>query len=291
MNVVAIVNPVAGATKQHSALRVMLKRLGRMGIQTQVRTTTCLGDGTRLARQAAEIADYVVAGGGDGTVREVVQGLAGSTVPLMIWPTGTENLVAKSIGFRAHPNLIPACITAGRTLALDVGTANEHCFLVVAGVGFDAEVVERLAGCRRGHITHLSYFGPIWRTFWSHRFPELRVFHQDRLWWQGRGLAFVGNLSRYSLGLPVVRDALPDDGLLDLLVLPCRNQMTLLAHSLRTVLARHVERGGARYLRFTELRIESSDYAPLELDGDCAGALPVEFAVRPKALRVRLPLS
>jgi diacylglycerol kinase family enzyme len=102
-------------------------------------------------------------------------------------------------------------------------------------------------------------------------------------------MAFVGNMSRYSLGLPVVRDARPDDGLLDLLILPCRNHLQLLGHSLRTVLARHVERGGARYLRFRRIRIESPERVPFELDGDCGGRLPLDVEVRPKALYVRLP--
>ncbi|HOA73004.1 MAG TPA: diacylglycerol kinase family protein [Phycisphaerae bacterium] len=289
MKVVAIVNPVAGAFRQHSALRVMLDRLRGMGIEVRVQTTRYAGHGRVLAREAAETASYVIAGGGDGTVREVVEGLAGTTAPLMIWPTGTENLVAKSLGFRARADLIPACITAGRTVRLDVGAANDEKFVVVAGAGFDAEVVDRLVRQRRGHITHLTYLEPIWRTFWTHRWPELRIYHNDTLWWQGRGMAFVGNMSRYSLGLPVVRDARPDDGLLDLLVLPCRNQIQLLGHSLRTLLACHVEYGGARYLRFTRLRIESVDPVPVEMDGDLAGALPLDIRVEPAALSVRLP--
>jgi YegS/Rv2252/BmrU family lipid kinase len=291
MKIAAVVNPVAGAWRQHSAMRVMLDRLRAMGLDVSIQTTAGPGDGTRLARQAACQSDYMIAGGGDGTIREVVEGLTGSRVPLMIWPTGTENLVAKSLGFRAQTDLIPHCISSGRTVSLDVGTADGRCFLVVAGMGFDAEVVDRLTRCRSGHITHLSYFEPIWRTFWTHRFPEIRILHEGSVWWQGRGMAFVGNMSRYSLGLPVVRDADPHDGQLDLLVLPCRNQFKLLAHAARTLLARHLEHGGARYLRFTRLRIEAVDPVLMELDGDCGGRLPVEFGIRGNALRVRLPSS
>lgn len=289
MEVVAVVNPIAGACRQHSTMRVMLDRLRSMGVRVRVTPTTRGGDAVLLAREAARTADYVIAGGGDGTVREVVEGLAGTSVPLLVWPTGTENLVAKSLGFRAEVDLIPQCITAGRTVPTDVGMANGQCFLVVAGVGFDAEVVNRLTQRRRGHITHLTYADPIWRTFWTHRYPELTIVHEGRIWWQGRGMAFVGNMARYSLGLPVVRDARPDDGLLDLLILPCTNPLTLIGHSVRTILARHVEHGGARYLRFKQLRIECREPAPLELDGDCGGEVPVEFAVRPGTLFVRMP--
>jgi diacylglycerol kinase (ATP) len=292
MHVVVIANPIAGASRQHAGRRVMLDRLRGMGVQVEILPTRAAGDGVRLARvAAAERPTAVIASGGDGTVREVVEGLAGTSVPLMIWPTGTENLVAKSLGFRADPRLIPECLTIGRTVALDVGVANGRCFVVVAGVGFDAEVVERVVGCRRGHITHLTYVEPIWRTLWMHKFPPIRVIHDGQAWWEGRGMVFVGNMSRYSLGLPVVRDARPDDGLLDVLVLPCDNQIKLLAHSVRTILARHIEHGGARYMRCTRLRIESagSTRIPVELDGDIADHLPIDVEVRPKVLAVRLP--
>ena len=289
MKVIAIVNPVAGACKQGSALRQALSRLQSAGVPVELRPTTGPAHGTLLARQAAEEADYVVAAGGDGTVREIIQGLIGTSARLMIWPTGTENIIAKSLGFRAYPGLLLDCLTAGRTSALDVGMADNHCFSVVAGMGFDAEVVERLVNGRCGHITHLSYIDPIWRTFWTHKFPWFRVIPDGCNWWEGYGLLFVGNIWRYSLGLPVVRDAVPDDGLLDLLVLPCRSKIQLLAHAARTALGRHVEGGGARYLRFTRVRIESTDTVPVELDGDSGGRLPMTFNVRPRALNVRLP--
>lgn len=289
MRVVAVVNPVAGACRQHSAMRTMLARLRAMGLRVSIEATTCAGDGARLAREAARTADYVIAGGGDGTIREVVEGLSGTQVPLMVWPTGTENLVAKSLGFRAEVDLIPHCITSGRTVRTDVGLANGRCFLVVAGMGFDAEVVDRLTRRRQGHITHLTYAEPIWRTFWTHRFPEMRIIQAGKTWWQGRGMVFVGNMPRYSLGLPVVRDARSDDGLLDVLVLPCTNHVQLLAHAAWTVVGRHVEHGSACYTRCENLRVESAVSVPLELDGDCSGEIPVDFSIRPGALLVRMP--
>lgn len=286
---VAIINPVAGASKERAALRESIGRLQSRGIRVEPLMTTRPGEATRLAREAAGTARFVVAVGGDGTIREVADGLIGTAVPMMVWPTGTENLVAKSLGFRTDPDLLPACLTAGREAALDVGIANGRSFLVVAGAGFDAEVVGRLVDLRRGHITHLTYLGPLWRTFWEHRFPVLRVILEGKVWWEGQAMAFVGNMSRYSLGLPVVRDAVPDDGRLDLLVLPCRGRVELIAHSLRTIVARHLEHGDARYTRCSRVRIESDAHVPVELDGDPGGFLPVDIRVQPGALRVQLP--
>jgi diacylglycerol kinase (ATP) len=281
-------NPVAGASRQRRAIGRMLAELGRRGSAVALHHTAAAGDAMNLARQAVSHADAVIAIGGDGTVCEVINGLTGHETPLMIWPTGTENLVAKALGFRPDARLICDCLDHQRIRMVDIGIANGRSFLVVAGVGFDAEVVHRLAERRRGHITHLSYAAPIWRTFWEHRFPVLSV-ETDEMNWTGRGLAFVGNMSQYALGLPVVRDAVPDDGLLDLLIMPCDHQTGLLGHSLRTLLNIHVGYKGVIYERVKRVRISSPESVPFELDGDATGMLPLDVSVQPSAVRVLVP--
>ncbi len=288
MRIAAIMNPVAGASRQRRQIRELLAALDERGEQVTLHQTAGAGDAVRLAHQAAHCVDAVIAIGGDGTVGEVVNGLTGQGVPLLIWPTGTENLVARSLGFRADVALICACLDARCIRALDVGIANGRSFVVVAGVGFDAEVVHRLTRLRRGHITHLSYSGPIWRTFWEHRFPVMTV-QADDVAWSGRGLVFVGNMDQYALGLPVVRDAIPDDGLLDLLILPCAHQTTLIGHSIRTLRRRHVEHPGVIYRRVRRVTVQSTAVVPVELDGDAGGHLPLEAHVLPGAVRALVP--
>lgn len=301
MAVTAIINPLAGASSKRAEVRTMIARLRAAGVEVDARVTTASGEARRLGAQAAERARRagqgqaaqqlraVIAVGGDGTVREVAEGLAGSTVPMIIWPTGTENLVAKSLGFRADADLMLACVSAGRTIPVDLGIANGRAFLVVAGVGFDAEVVQRLTRRRSGYITHLTYGGPLWRTFWEHRFPALRVMGDGQIRWQGRGMVFIGNMPRYSLGLRVIRDARHDDGLLDVIAFPCRGRLGLIGHSLRAVVRRHVEHGRTWYGRFRRIRVESGSGVPIELDGEASGRLPLDVTIRPQAIRFRVP--
>jgi len=231
----------------------------------------------------------VIAVGGDGTVHEVADGLAGSLLPLIVWPTGTENLFAKSFGFRAEAKSTLACLREGHQTSIDLGQANGRSFLIMAGMGFDAEVVHRLVSMRTGHITHLTYSAPLWRTFWEHRFPHFRVYDEQTLLWRGQGMVFVGNMPRYSLGLRVIRDAICDDGLLDLCIFPCRGRLEFVGHSLRTLARRHVEHGGVLYRRLRSIHIESDERVPVQLDGEAAGWLPLDMTVRPRALRVLVP--
>ncbi len=293
MRIVTIINPISGASKAAGGLRALFGRLRAALFRVEQQVTTGPGSARSLAQQAvAEGVDAVLAVGGDGTVCEVADGLAGSQVPLAVWPQGTENLVAKSLGFRADAESAARCLTQARKVSLDIGLANGRAFLVVAGVGFDAEVVYRLTRMRSGHITHLTYFWPLWRTFWEHRWPMLHVTGDTvagRLDWSGRGMVFVGNMARYSLGLPVVRDARPDDGLLDLCIMECRGVVRLLGHAARTVAASHVEHPAVQYTRVTRVRVASGESVPVEIDGDFAGWLPVELSVRPACLWVLDP--
>lgn len=283
-------NPVSGSCRQLAQVRAALGVLRARGVESVLELTTGPGHARTLAARAADApADVVLVVGGDGTVSEAADGLVGRDLPMIIWPAGTENLVARSLGFRADGASILEAVLHGHVHPLDVGMINGRSFLVVVGVGFDAEVVHRLESLRRGHITHLTYAGPLWRTFWEHRFPPVRVTADGAAYWEGRGMVFIGNMARYALGLPVVRDARPDDGLLDLCIMPCRGHADLIGHSIRTLLAQHVEHPSVKYLRVREVRVESARRVPVEIDGDGFGHLPIAVTIRPGALRVKIP--
>src|SRR5687768_18326726 len=87
LNVVAIVNPVAGASKQRLSIRNMIAELRTRAVNVDLKLTATAGDALHLSQAATQHADAVMAIGGDGTVREVAHGLAGSQVPLLVWPT------------------------------------------------------------------------------------------------------------------------------------------------------------------------------------------------------------
>lgn len=285
MKVQAIVNPVSGRSSSARLLARLRALLGRQGDHLSVRLTRGPGDAIRLAAQADDDTDIVLAVGGDGTVREVAEGLIESGKPLAVLPGGTENLVARQLGMRANARCVFEALTSGRIVESDVGRVNGHRFLIVSGVGFDGEVVDRLAAARGGHITHIDYFWPLWRTFLTHRFPRLRVVVDDQVLFQGHAMAFVGIQPRYSVGLRILRQAEPDDGLIDVCVYPCRSRARLLGHASRTFLRRHIGRGGVLYRQCRTVEITSPDHASVQADGDRAGELPARFEVIPRAIR------
>jgi diacylglycerol kinase family enzyme len=105
----------------------------------------------------------------------VAHGLEGSDKPLLIVPSGTENLLANELGFDEKLETIIKTFEAGYIRPLDLGNADGKCFTSIAGFGFDGEVVRRVSEQREGHIDYSDYFWPLWRTFWSYKFDVMKV--------------------------------------------------------------------------------------------------------------------
>lgn len=286
-----IINPAAGAWKPHLAIRELAQWLRTTGEEVVQYRTIAPGDATRYAGTLPDDTHAVVVCGGDGTVSEVVDGLLSRPIPIAILPVGTENLLARHLGFRPEDlEQLRHALARGMWREMDVGVVNGRHFLMVAGAGFDGEVIARVHAHRRGHIEKLDYFWPLWRTFWSYRFPPIRVTVDGRCLYAGQGLVFVGNIRRYAIGLQLLARAESNDGLLDVCVFPVSDQRELLWHSLITALRLHPEVNRAPYAQGKQVKIEALDGpVPLEVDGDPAGMLPAEFHILPGKARFLWP--
>jgi diacylglycerol kinase (ATP) len=284
-----IVNPHSGYGGQQGLLGDLLATLRRADLDVVEYTTRAPADATRYARQIAPSAAAAIVWGGDGTVNEVASGLAGSDVPILACPAGTENLLAKELRVSSNPRMILEALRHGRIANCDIGTINGRNFLLILGVGFDGEVVRRLSAVRTGHISHLSYFWPIWRTFWEHDFPRMRITADGEEIFDDYGLAFIGNISRYSVGLRICRDALYDDGLLDLVVFHCRQQTALVLHAAWTLLRWHPLKGNVIYRKARRFRIETEQPVPSQVDGDVGPVTPLDISVADKGIKLLIP--
>jgi YegS/Rv2252/BmrU family lipid kinase len=287
-----IVNPKSGARCSKMAGRRFEEYLVKKGFPLRVALTTSLDDACEFATEAA--VDYdcamVVVVGGDGTVREVAHGLEGSDKPLLIVPGGTENLLANELGLDESLKTIIRTFEAGVIRPLDLGSANGKCFTSIAGFGFDGKIVKRVSEQRAGHIDYFDYFWPIWRTFWDYKFNALKVEVDGQEIFDGRGLVFVGNISRYAVGLQILHYADFGDGLLDVCIYKCASRVHLLKHSLMTVLKQHASTRGVVYRQGKDISVTSeAPDMPTEIDGDPGPDLPVKINVIPQAVNCLVP--
>ena len=287
-----IVNPKSGASSRKRLVSGFKEYLVAKNIEVRTFFTQSLEHARQLAVTASRDQDcaLVVVCGGDGTVREVAQGLEDTARLLLIVPCGTENLLANELGYDERLKTAIKAFEGDCIKALDLGKVNGECFTSIAGVGFDGEVVRRVSDSRSGHINHLDYFWPLWRTFWSHKFPEVKVSVDSKDIFEGEGLIFVGNISRYAIGLQILHNAAFGDGLLDVCIYKCNSRPQLVKHSLLTILKYHAKRGDVIYCQGKTIDISSSSrMVYTEIDGDPGPALPLKIEVIPQAVRVLLP--
>jgi diacylglycerol kinase (ATP) len=287
-----IVNPKSGATSSKLLGRRFQQYLFKKGFYVKVNLTTSLENARELAINVA--IDYdcamVVAVGGDGTVREVAHGLEGSNKPLLIVPQGTENLLANELGFDERLKTITSAFEAEYVRHLDLGRANGKCFTTIAGFGFDGQVVNRVNEQRKGNIDHFDYFWPIWRSFWNYKFNPMKVEIDGEEIFDGPCLVFVGNISRYAVGLQILRYADYGDGLLDVCIYKCASKVRLAKHSMMTILKQHTKAGDVIYRQGKNIIVSSSTKSVMtEIDGDPGPALPVHIELIPQAVNCIVP--
>jgi len=290
--IACIINPKAGAGGKKGIVHKFTSYLTAKGYTIRTMFTGSLNDAWDFAKSFARTADcaMVVAVGGDGLIREVTSGLKQSDKPLLIIPAGTENLLANELGFDEKFSTIAGTFENGLLKSLDLGKVNGRSFTSIAGIGFDGRIVDRVQSLREGHIDHLDYLGPAWRTFWDYKFDTIQVQVDGQTIFDGRGLVFVGNISRYALGLQLLHYADFSDGLLDVCVYKCSSRFRLLKQFFMTILKQQYKYSDAIYRQGKRILVTSQNSClPVEIDGDPGPNLPVEIEVIPQAIKILLP--
>ena len=229
----------------------------------------------------------IVAAGGDGTVADVINRHPGVRIALL--PLGTENLLARYLGVPRSGKEVARMIAAGQVRVLDLSRVGERRFVLMASVGFDADVIQRLHDSRRGNISRLSYVQPILESVRKYAYPEIRLWVDDAPSPRFARLAVITNVPIYALGMSVARCARGDDGMLDLRLFRRGSAFQMLRYLCNLALGTHEGLSDVESLRGRQIRIESDVPVPIQVDGDSAGWTPAEICVLPGALEVVVP--
>jgi diacylglycerol kinase (ATP) len=258
--------------------------------------TTVDDPGTGQARAAVDKgADVVLACGGDGTVRAVGQALAGTGVAMGLVPRGTGNLLAKTLG--TPLDLVPAVRLAltGDDRAIDVGriridgAEEEHVFLVMAGTGFDAAIMENTPEGLKSRVGPLAYVVSGLRAMRGRRTRVTLTFDDGEPLRRRTRTVLVGNSGTLLGGLVLMPAATIDDGRLDIVNLSPSGLAGWVAVAARVASRKRRGHERVEHWQATTIVIEADEPQPSQIDGDPIGDVAeLRMRVDPAALVVRV---
>jgi diacylglycerol kinase (ATP) len=259
--------------------------------------TTVEDPGTGQARLAVERgADVVLACGGDGTVRSVAQALAGTGVAMGLVPAGTGNLLARTLG---TPDNVAAAVRialTGDDRKIDVGrirvdgSADEHVFLVMAGTGFDAAIMESTPEALKVRVGPLAYVISGLRAMRGRRTRVTLTLDDGAPLRRRTRTVVVGNSGTLLGGLVLMPSATIDDGVLDVVNIAPKGLAGWVAVAGRVISKRRGGNSRVEHWQARSILIEAEAPQPSQLDGDPIGdATQLQIRVEPAALVMRVP--
>jgi YegS/Rv2252/BmrU family lipid kinase len=268
MRVAVVFNPATGGGDTSGRKRDTQQALEAAGLDVLWLETTPEDPGQGLtAKAVAEGVDLVMAQGGDGTVMACVTGLAGTDVPLAVLPGGTGNLLATNFDIPADLEAAVDVALHGDRVRLDVAAMDDDRFVVMGGIGFDAAMLRDADPKLKERLGAVAYVLSGFKHL-RRRATRFRLRLDDRgIDRTGQGV-LVGNLGRLQGGLPVMPDARPDDGLLDVAVLQTRTVADWLALAVRVLLRRRRKDPQLELFQARRVEVSCDRPQPVERDGD-----------------------
>jgi diacylglycerol kinase (ATP) len=282
---VVIAKPIAGRGQAARTAAELALGLRRRGVPTEVHMTHGRGSGLAFLRSLGDSIDLVCSVGGDGTLRECLEGLVDPTVPVLALPFGTANVLARELKLPRDVHRAVEIACARRTHALDVARVDGRMSFLVTGVGIDAITVAEVERRRKGPLRKWSYVPAFAAALRGYRPPRLTVDVDGERLAGVFGLVLMANTAGYGGVLRLDARARIDDGLFEVYLFPT-GKLGELARAFARGALRRLPGGSVRMVRGRRIAIASPEPVPYQVDGDAGGVTP--FALEVSSTRYQL---
>jgi len=268
-------------------------QLESLGIKVDLRLTSGPGDATEIAARAARngTSDVIVAGG-DGTINEALQGLAGTKARLAIIPRGTGNVLARELGLPLDDEQALRIVAQGKSrqiylgLAIDETTNERRHFVLMAGIGLDASVVRRVQPRLKKRIGKAAFWvsGLSHLADWNPRPFILEINGQKYT----STFAAIGKAAKYGGDLAITPGARLDQPEFEVCIIDTRSRLRYL-HLLSQAMRNGMPRNTPEVQLVKATTVEAHGDAHVQIDGELIGHLPMRFEIAPHSLEIIVP--
>ena len=285
-----LANPIAGGGRARVVAPRLCDALHQRGLEAELRFSERAGHLRQLAADASgERWDLLVSVGGDGSLNELLNGMADPTRPLAILPLGTGNVLACELGLPRDVEAVADAIAAGSTSAMAIGLVAERRFLLFAGVGLDGAMVERLEQVRRGPLGKWRWIRPVLGVV--RRLPRHRITISTDRGERREGLseALVTRVRSYGGVFQLPDGISAADGDLHVVCFRQTTRWQWLRAAFRAW------RGSLRVgvdcelLRARRVTVEAAADVPFHVDGDACGRGAAVIGLLPEPARIVIP--
>ncbi len=261
-----------------------------------------VGPGTdiRTIQHALAGASAMIVAGGDGTLHHALPAAISAGVPVYQLPFGTENLFAREFGMCQSADRLARSIVRRTLATVDVATCNGRPFVLMCSVGFDANIVERVAAARTGPITRMNYVGQSVREAFSPRIPTLTIrVDGEELVTSAPGMVVIANSRQYAARLDPAPNADMTDGRLDVVFFPHSSSLSLGLWGVLAMVRAHTLTRDLVTARGSRITVHADSPSPFQLDGEHAGHIhpqvtdsrELALEIQPAGLRVLVPCA
>ena len=290
-----IYNPTSGREAFRKFLPDVLEKLERAGYETSAHATTGEGDATLAARQAVERRfDLVVAAGGDGTLNEVVNGLAEQVYrpKLGVIPVGTTNDFARALKIPRDILQATDIIAQGKSVAIDIGRMNNHKYFInIAGGGRLTELTYEVPSKLKTMLGQLAYYIKGVEMLPSIKPSNVRIEYDGKLF-EGEAMLFLIALTNSVGGFEkLAPDALLNDGYFTLLILKKTNFADFIRVASMALSGNHINDPNVIYTKANYIKVTSPEEVLINLDGELGGKAPVEFKNLYRHIEIMAPVD
>ena len=317
-----IYNPSGGQIVVRHELSNVVAFLNRCGWTVVLHETSEPMEATELARQAANRgANVVIAAGGDGTVNEVANGLMNTDAVLGVLPVGTTNSWALQMGIPALNPMLPGkqvvkliadieeriarplpanyyrkvlldaarVLVEGRTVAIDVGEISGRYFLMWAGIGLDAAIIESIPPKEKKALGSWAFVFTAIGLSYRYSSANVRLNLDGRVINTNSPLVVVSNIQIYGGVIAIGSRAFVNDAKLDVCIFKGNGFFTFVQHAMNVLSHRHLNDPKVEYYQCSEIAVDSTRPLSVHVDGELFTKTPVTIRTVPSSLKVIVP--